>query len=65
MLTIATCVISDPCRAHHCGVGHECDIDENENPVCVCKRECAEVNELRLQVSSNVHGWRVADHVDV
>lgn len=32
--------VGDPCAHHHCHLGHECDLDEEGLPVCVCTRKC-------------------------
>ena len=36
----SACLLPDPCLHHHCHEGHECDLDEDGAPVCVCTRKC-------------------------
>lgn len=41
----------DPCYDMDCGVGHECDIDDDNNPVCICAKKCTEEVEERAKVN--------------
>ncbi|XP_025837302.1 SPARC [Agrilus planipennis] len=43
----------DPCSKVHCGAGRVCQLDENEDPLCVCIPECPEETEERRKVCSN------------
>jgi len=45
--------IPDPCAKVHCGAGRICEIDDDEEPQCVCIPECPEENEPRRKVCSN------------
>ena len=51
---IYTCTSSgsDPCAKKHCHIGHECDLDEEGLPVCVCARKCREETQERAKVCS-------------
>lgn len=40
----------DPCYDVDCGIGHECDIDDDNNPVCICAHKCTEEIEERAKV---------------
>eukprot|EP00918_Siedleckia_nematoides_P001496 GHVU01003558.1.p1 GENE.GHVU01003558.1~~GHVU01003558.1.p1 ORF type:complete len:258 (-),score=37.00 GHVU01003558.1:397-1170(-) len=46
-------VMKDPCEKKHCGPGHECDIDEDDNPICICRRKCPKELEERAMVCSS------------
>lgn len=46
---------TNPCADHHCGLGHECDLDEDENPVCVCTRKCHYGGEGAIKVCSTLN----------
>jgi hypothetical protein len=45
--------VEDPCAEKHCDVGFECDLDENDNPICICIRKCpvadSEINVCSTQ----------------
>lgn len=43
----------DLCAKVHCGAGRVCELDENDDPQCVCINECPEENEPRRKVCSN------------
>jgi len=44
--------IIHPCLHKHCALGHECDIDEDNNPTCVCVRHCPPNEDTRAMVCS-------------
>ena len=39
---------SDPCREKNCELGHECDIDDDGNAICVCMRSCPTENDSKV-----------------
>lgn len=45
----------DPCYDHRCPIGKECDLDENDSPVCVCVHSCPTEEEDRLKVCSTTN----------
>jgi len=44
--------VEDPCLKKRCSIGHECDLDEDGKPVCICARQCAEETQERAKVCS-------------
>jgi len=45
----------DPCYDHNCPIGKECDLDENEEPVCVCAHACPKDQGDRAKVCSTTN----------
>ncbi|KRT80570.1 hypothetical protein AMK59_7611, partial [Oryctes borbonicus] len=43
----------DPCVTVHCGAGRVCEIDEDDEPMCVCIPDCPIEVEPRRKVCSN------------
>lgn len=46
--------VQDPCYDMDCGIGHECDIDDDNKPVCICARQCTPevVDRAKVNVCS-------------
>merc|ERR1711892_1396810 len=42
----------DPCESVHCPAGKEC-VEEEEEGVCVCVKECGVEHDMRRHVCSN------------
>jgi hypothetical protein len=43
--------VEDPCYTHQCAVGQECDLDEDNKPVCICARSCTPETQDRAKVN--------------
>ncbi|KAF5281069.1 hypothetical protein FQR65_LT14865 [Abscondita terminalis] len=53
--------LPDPCLQVHCGAGKICQVDENDEPQCVCIPECPVESEPRRQVCSNMNETWTSD----
>lgn len=48
-----TVPVSDPCNSVHCGAGRVCEVDDDNEPQCVCVANCPVETEARRKVCSN------------
>lgn len=48
-----TVPLSDPCAKVHCAAGRVCEVDEEDEPQCVCVSNCPVETESRRKVCSN------------
>lgn len=45
----------NPCYDHHCSLGKQCVLDDDDEPICVCASECTPETEDRAKVCSTTN----------